>query len=431
MACSARRSAAVAGEGRAHQALDLLQQRPLRRCGDAYRQRAGCVECPGIDRVARGDPLRAGLARDEALVEIGRAVFHHTVHRDALARPHQYTRARRDRRKRHVLHRPIRAKEGGGLATQGGEIFRERARATAHGLIEHPPDQEKEDEHDGAVEIGMLSVAQRLGHRHAQREHDAERDREVHGEASRPQAPERPLVKRLAGIGGGRQRDHRLDPVEQIAGFRRDVGHVAGPDRDCQQHHVHRGEARDGERAHKLSHLRRLGRVPPARVERPGSIAARLQHRDKPADRLRRALPFDEKAAVRDVKARAHHAGQPRRHALDRRDAGGTGHAFQREFDAVRPVRQAGREGGVIPGARVALHGAPMGMGLGIGTGEVAAAHRHPLLLSPAAIMAEPREPGGAASALLPPSRPRRDPIAPMPRLRHGRRRAPAPPRER
>ena len=77
--------------------------------------------------------------------------------------------------------------------------------------------QQEEQQHDRGVEIGVLRVRCGLHQRHAERENDADRDRHVHVGAAHAQRLYRRAEEGPAGIGDGGQRDHRREPVEEIA----------------------------------------------------------------------------------------------------------------------------------------------------------------------------------------------------------------------
>ena len=109
--------------------------------------------------------------------------------------------------------------------------------------------------------------------------------------------PQRALEERLARIGGGRQRDQRREPVEEVAGLLRHVGDVAGPYRDRQQHDVHGGEARDREALHQPARLAGLVgfRRARARTDARGSRCARARR----SRRRRRASSSRQSTARR------------------------------------------------------------------------------------------------------------------------------------
>ena len=133
------------------------------------------------------------------------------------------------------------------LRLQGSKVSCNRPRLAPHGLVQITAAEQEEQEHDHRIEIGVLRVIDGLDHRHDEGEHDADHDRHVHVGAPVAQGAERALDEGLAGIGHRRQGDQGREPMEEVAGLLGDVGDVAGPDGDSQQHDVHGGEAGDGE----------------------------------------------------------------------------------------------------------------------------------------------------------------------------------------
>ena len=96
----------------------------------------------------------------------------------------------------------------------------------------------------------------------------------------------------------------------------------AGPQRDRQQHHVHRAEGGDAERAQEALLLQKLDAVGGLRGERKGRVAERLEPLEDDR-RLEGALvPFDGHAPVGEIDPRAAHAGLSAEPLLDRDDAG-------------------------------------------------------------------------------------------------------------
>ena len=138
------------------------------------------------------------------------------------------------------------------------------------------PDQQEGEQHQRRIEIGVFGVIERLDDRHAEREQHADRDRHVHVEAARPDGANRRVKERPARIGRRRQCDQRRQPMKEVALLRRDVGDIARPHRDREQHDVHRREGGDAEAAQQRLRLAPLARrrICRNRTDRRGSPAA-------------------------------------------------------------------------------------------------------------------------------------------------------------
>ena len=126
-----------------------------------------------------------------------------------------------------------------------------------------------------------------------ERERDAERDRHVHVDGARAKRMRRALEKRLAGVGRGRQGDEGGQPMEKVAGGRVRVAVGARPERDRQQHDIHRAESRDAEAAQQPPFRLDLDAVEGLGRERIGGIAERLQPLEDDRRVERPLVPLD------------------------------------------------------------------------------------------------------------------------------------------
>ena len=127
--------------------------------------------------------------------------------------------------------------------------------------------------------------------------------------------------ERLAGIGRGRQRDQRGQPMEEVARLLASCRCVAGPHRDRQQHDVHRGKARDRQASHQPARLARLVGLGALRLERMAAIADVSSAVDDVARLERLLAPVDRQPAVGEVEPRLDDAGKLLQPALDLADA--------------------------------------------------------------------------------------------------------------
>ena len=105
-----------------------------------------------------------------------------------------------------------------GLASQRREVAGDRPRLAPHRLVEHAPEQQEEQQHDGGIEIGVVRRAA------ASRTSDMPSASITPSEIGtsmlmRPARSARQALaeERLARIGRRRQRDQRREPVEEVA----------------------------------------------------------------------------------------------------------------------------------------------------------------------------------------------------------------------
>ena len=136
------------------QPLDFVEQRGAVGRGHPHGERAGIVQAAGIDGRAGGDLAPRGLAGDQAFVDLGSAAEHAAVGRHALAGFHQHPVARLQRGDRH-RNQFTAGKAVRGFRLQRRQIAGDRPRLAPHGVVERAPDQEKEQQHDRGIEIGV------------------------------------------------------------------------------------------------------------------------------------------------------------------------------------------------------------------------------------------------------------------------------------
>ena len=156
---------------------------------------------------------------------------------------------------------------------------------------------------------------------------------------ARAQRAQGALEERLARIGGGRQRDQRRQPMEEVARLRRDVGQLPDhTDTDSSMMFIAAKPA-------TARHLRQPARVArflglgAFRLERMRAIADVLQRRDHVAGRELVLAPVDREPPVGEVEPRVDDAGQLLQAAFDLADAGRAVDALDREVH-VRACRR-------------------------------------------------------------------------------------------
>ena len=321
------------------QLLHLVDERAAVRRRHRDGQRAALVDRTGIDPIALRHRYRRRLAGHQALVDGRSAGDDLAVGGDPRTRLDQDGVADFDGPGRNVAHRSVGADAVRRLGLERGDIAGQRPRLAAHGEIERAAGQQEEEQHDGAVEIDVVRRDRRLVERHAKRQQHAERDRHVHVDAAALERAQRALEERLAGIGRGRQRDQRREPVEEVARGRRDVGGVARPYRHRQQHDVHCGEAGDGERADIALHLAGGVGFRRAHLVGPGRVAELVQPAEHGRGVDRPVLPVEADAPHGVIDAHAVEAGQVGEPLLDGGDAGGAVDAVDRQVEMAGAVR--------------------------------------------------------------------------------------------
>ena len=326
------------------QRVDFVQQGAAGRLGDAHAQRAGHVHGAGVDHAADAHLDRQRLAGDEALIDLRTAVLDDAIDGDALARAHQHKITRRDRGDRR-LHRFALVAEAHRLfRLHRGQIGRDVAGAPTHAIFEIAPRQQEGEQHHAALEIGIRLVPDRLHDGKREREQDAEGDRHVHVGGELLQCADRALEERPAGIGDSRQGDERRKPVEEIAGRALVLARGTRPERDREQHDVHRGEGGDAEAAQQPPLLGQSHRVGYRRGEGIGGIAKRLEPRHDRLGRELALLPFHRHAAAGEIDARAAHGGFRREALLDGHDTGAAMDALDHQIHRAEPFGGASHE---------------------------------------------------------------------------------------
>ncbi len=142
--------------------------------------------------------------------------------------------------------------------------------------------------------------------------------------------------------------------MEEVA--RRGIVFRARPQRNRQQHHVHRAESGDAETAQKTLLLQEFDAVGRLGGEGKGRIAERLEPLEDDR-RLEGALiPFHGHALVGQIDPRAAHAGLPAETLLDRDDAGAAINTVHHEIHCRDAVGGAPHEMRQVLRFR---HGAP------------------------------------------------------------------------
>ena len=204
------------------------------------------------------------------------------------------------------------------------------ARAPARTAVEVAADQEKEEQRDGRIKVGVLLPRPRLVQADDAGERDADRYRHVHVGAPGPECGQGRPKEGPAGIGDGRQGDGRRQPVEQGACGIAHRAVMARPDGNGEQHDVGRREARHRHGAQKLTGLAIVaggcrngvvGRQPEAQGCDQAGMAGGVGDRSPPRER---------QPPCRQMYPRARDRGVACQQALDQPDAGG----------AVEPVDQ-------------------------------------------------------------------------------------------
>ena len=239
---------------RVHQPRNLGQRGIGSGSSDAHVDRRIQVERAGMDQRARPGRDRRAFPGQQRLVERACSVHDLAIGGKALASGNAHD---------HAGFKigggyPLQAAIGGNDAGAGCGLAEQRvhpgAGAVAHHRVERAPCQQEQDQHQDAVEIGIVPAHHRLVETEAGGQDDADRNRHVHvGPPALQHGPGR-AEERHSRIGNRRNADQGGNPVEQVA-----RGALCpGPDRDREQHHVHAGKGRHAER--REQRLYRRGR---------------------------------------------------------------------------------------------------------------------------------------------------------------------------
>ena len=149
--------------------------------------------------------------------------------------------------------------------------------------------------------------------------------------------------------------------MEQIAGFRRDVGQIARPHRNRKQHHIHRRKTGHRQTPHQPAGLDNLRLFGLAWCEGVAAITEPPKLGEDTRGLLLIFRPSYGKAAIGEVYPRIDHAWQRLHRRLDFRDARSARHAFNGEFHfrcAIVSCARVGRKiEGLAHGIIAALHG--------------------------------------------------------------------------
>ena len=194
-------------------------------------------------------------------------------------------------------HRPaaLGVEHGDGGGAQGQQALGRGAGAAAGAAVQVAADQEKEQQADRTVEIGVPPALDGLEQAHRGGEDDADRDRHVHVGPAGPERRQRRAEERPPGIGDRRHGDQCGEPVQQAARGRAHALGVPGPDRDREEHDVGGGEAGDGEAAQELRLAPGIECREPAGIERHDAVA---EAGDDRRHARRRAAPSPRQATA-------------------------------------------------------------------------------------------------------------------------------------
>ncbi len=300
----------AAGLGNLHEA-DHLGKKGIRGGGGGRDgQRAGEVEGAGLKGRTGGYRLGGAFSRCEGAIDVGGSVRDACVDGNPFARRKQDRRARGDPIHRHIRMSAVGADDHGAARDKPYEPLHGRARPVAHHVVECPPRQQKEQERDRGVEIGVRPSVHGVVEAHAERQQDADRDRHVHVRPAMPQTCPGRAEEDPAGIRQRRKGDGRGKPMEQIA--RRGLG--ARPDGDREQHDVSGGEAGNGQRANQFG--KRAVLVRRRRVVQVGRIAQADQGLDQGGRRVA-GTPMHRGPLGGQVDPRMRHARQGGQRLLD------------------------------------------------------------------------------------------------------------------
>ena len=234
--------------GQFHQPHDLCQQRALADRRDRELDRGRLVQGAGKDRRSRGDGHWDRFAADGAGIDIRMAVQDFAIDRDAGAGGDQDRHTRPHLFRRQAVLPPVGIEHRHRARSKGQQALGGGTRLAASPAVQIAADQQEEQQRHGTVEIGVLGATHGFEQAHAGGKQYGQGYRHIHVEPAAGQRPGRGAEEWQAGIGDRRQRDEGGEPMQQVPGRRPHILEMPGPDRNRQQHHIGRGEARDRHR---------------------------------------------------------------------------------------------------------------------------------------------------------------------------------------
>ena len=224
---------------------DLRERRVLADARRAAAEEAGLVDRRGRDRVARRLVRRDALAGQRRFVDRARALEHHAVHWDALARPHNKYIVPLHLFDRHGDLLPV-ADNGGRLRRELHQAFQCIRRLALRSRFEHFTDRDERQNHRRGLKIEVHHVVHdgvhvaahlRAGHREqcVGAVHECRRrakgDQRVHIRRAVPQALEAADEKFLVD-------DHDDDRQQQLCQTHRHVVVIVEARQRPAPHHV-------------------------------------------------------------------------------------------------------------------------------------------------------------------------------------------------
>ena len=203
--------------GRRHEPHQLAEEGVVAGGGDFHRD-GGCdVHLARVDEGAGLHRLGRRLAGEQRAVHVGGAFADQSVGRQAVARSNGHDHAGLEVARGHIAAAAVGLDQRGALGGERDQLRDGRAGAGAHQVVEVAPGEQEEQQRDGGVEIGMRLAVDGLEQAHEGGEQHAERDRHIHVDAAEPERIDRRIEEGPTGIGDGGKRDHRRQPVEQVA----------------------------------------------------------------------------------------------------------------------------------------------------------------------------------------------------------------------
>ncbi len=226
----------------------------------------------------------------------------------------------------------------GNFGLQRGDVLCKGSRSPPHVVVEIPPDQQEEQQHNGGFEIGMMLVLDGLDDRQGDRQCHADHDRHIHVQPAGSQGVEGAAKERPPGVGNRRQGNQRRQPVEEIPGFRGDVGGIARPHGNGQQHDVHTGKAGNRQAAQQLFAGLVLTLLLACRIKRVGLVSETFQLGDDLVSPGLVFRPVDGEPLAGQVDACRPDARKPFQTSLDVSHAGSAGDAVDGKVHVDRTV---------------------------------------------------------------------------------------------
>jgi hypothetical protein len=209
----------------------------------AHHDRAGAVDRPGQDLVARCAGARPRLSRHRGILDRRGTFQDAAIDGEPLARPHLDAIARHQFCHRHFA-RAVGLQSYRRLRQQRLDARRQSPGLALGGGLDELAERDERGEHRGGVEVNVPLASNRVSRAHAVRRKRAEGDEGVEAQPAPPQLARRALQEGIDENRHRRRRQGEHDPPEGAGGVCLNGARV---ERQGDHHDVHRQERADAQ----------------------------------------------------------------------------------------------------------------------------------------------------------------------------------------